>query len=119
MCIRDRKYSDLLNCFLLDFAKSKENSTNGLVTFAIIDKEQHHYQAMIRGVDVDTEIYSCDILFHFDIIDDKIWFQCNYTDLLIEDELLKLGIPKSDIVFGWLPEYAREHSGWGVGEKAA
>jgi len=50
---------------------------------------------------------------------DKVWFQCNYTDLLIEEELVNLGIPKSDIMFGWLPEYAREHSGCGVEDKAA
>ncbi len=113
------KYSKILSQFLKDFEEKHQQSLSGFTTIAIIDKKHHHYQALIRGFQAETEAYSCNILFHFDIIGDKVWFQCNYTDLLIEEELVKLGIPKSDIVFGWLPEYAREHSGWGIGDKAA
>ena len=85
----------------------------------ILDQENHHYQAVTYGFQIQPKKYVFTILFHFDIIDGQIWFQCNRTDLLIEEELLKLGIPKSDVIFAWLPEYARKHSGWGVPEKAA
>jgi len=116
---KTEKYSKLLAAFLVDFADKRGTSYNGLTTKALIDKDHHHYQAILHGFQKQPEKYVLSILFHFDIIDGKVWFQCNYTDLLIEDELLKLGIPKSDIIFGWLPEYARKHSGWGYEEKAA
>lgn len=116
---KTKKYSKILTKFLKDFAKKHQQSANGLSVMAITDRENHHYQAVTYGFQLEPKKYVFSLLFHLDIIDDKIWFQCNYTDLLIEDKLLELGISKADIIFGWLPKYAREHSGWGVEEKAA
>jgi len=115
---KTKKYAELLATFLLKFSDKHKQSTNGLKVMPIIDTERHHYQVVTHGFQKEPKKHVFSLLFHFDIIDEKIWFQCNYTDLLVEDELLKLGIPKSDIVFGWLPEYARVHSGWGI-DKAA
>lgn len=115
---KTKKYSKLLTAFLEDFSNKYKKSANGLTIMPIIDSERHHYQVITHGFQIKPKKHVFSILFHFDIIEEKIWFQCNYTDLLIEDELLKLGVPKSDIIFGWLPEYARVHSGWGI-DKAA
>ena len=115
---KTKKYSKLLTTFLEDFSNKYKKSANGLAVMPIIDSERHHYQAVTHGFQIKPKKHVFSILFHLDIIEEKVWFQCNYTDLLIEDELLKLGIPKSDIIFGWLPEYARVHSGWGI-DKAA
>lgn len=98
------KYSEILKKFLTDFSKKYKKSANGLSVMPIMDVERHHYQAVMHGFQKKPKKYVFSILFHLDIIDGQVWFQCNYTDLLIEDELLELGIPKSDIVFGWLPE---------------
>ncbi|HAK77820.1 MAG TPA: XisI protein [Runella sp.] len=46
---------------------------------------------------------------HFDIKDDKIWIQQNWTDLLIDEGLIRKGVQKEDIVLGFLPPYAREY----------
>ena len=113
-----KKYAKLLSSYLQAFSERYGKSANGLRIMTLIDTERHHYQAITHGFQKEPKKRVFSILFHFDIIDGKIWFQCNHTDLLIEEELLKLGIPKSDIVFGWLPEYARAHSGWGI-DKAA
>lgn len=53
-------------------------------------------------------------IFHFDIIDGKIWIQCNNTEREIVDELLADGVPKSDIVLGFVPPHARHFSGFAV-----
>ncbi|MEM6698515.1 MAG: element excision factor XisI family protein, partial [Bacteroidota bacterium] len=53
-------------------------------------------------------------LFHFDIVNDKVWLQQNSTDLLITEDLLKRDIPKSDIVLGFKPQYARAFEGFGI-----
>ena len=51
-------------------------------------------------------------LFHFDVIDGKIWIQANNTEEMVGDELMKRGVRQSDIVLGFQPEYAREHTGF-------
>lgn len=40
--------------------------------------------------------------------------QCNNTEREVVDELMANGINKQDIVLGFLPSYAREHSGFAV-----
>jgi len=55
------------------------------------------------------------VLMNFEVVLGK---KRRHSPAVIEDELLKLGVPKSDIIFGWLPEYARAYSGWGI-DKAA
>ncbi|MBN8822093.1 MAG: XisI protein [Spirosoma sp.] len=38
----------------------------------------------------------------------------NNTDILVTDDLMERGIPASDIVIGFLPEYMRAYSGFAV-----
>jgi hypothetical protein len=52
---------------------------------------------------------------HFDIKDDKIWIQCNFTDVDIAQELMELGIPREDIVLGFHPAYLRPYTDYAVG----
>jgi XisI protein len=52
--------------------------------------------------------------FHFDIKDGKVWIQQNRTDIEVGDELIARGIPKSDIVIGFLPVEMRSTSGYAV-----
>ncbi|TAF92595.1 MAG: hypothetical protein EAZ32_00835 [Cytophagia bacterium] len=40
--------------------------------------------------------------------------QCNNTEREIVDELLANGVPKSDIVLGFMPPHARHFSGFAV-----
>jgi hypothetical protein len=41
------------------------------------------------------------VVFHFDIINTKVWVQQNRTDLPIGEELKELGIPEEDIVLAF------------------
>jgi XisI protein len=38
---------------------------------------------------------------HFDIKDGKIWIQQNMTDVDVGQELVDLGVPKEDIIWGY------------------
>jgi hypothetical protein len=58
-------------------------------------------------------VYAC--VMHFDIKDDKIWIQCNFTDVDIAQELMELGIPREDIVLGFHPAYLRPYTDYAVG----
>ena len=62
------------------------------------------------GWQEDTFVFR--VIFHFDIIDGKVWLQRNSSDILIADELVAAGIPKEDIVLGFQPDYVRPHTGF-------
>lgn len=49
---------------------------------------------------------------HLDIINNKIWIQLNNTELDVDQALVEMGVPKEDIVIGFLPAYIRHASGY-------
>lgn len=54
-------------------------------------------------------------IFHFDILDGKIWMQCNNTEWEVVDELMARGVAREDIVLGFVPPYARKFTGFSEG----
>ena len=114
-----KKYSNILASYCLDFEKSHKNSDDALTTIAIIDKERHHYQTSVHGFSKNQHGHVFIVQFHFDIIENKIWIQRNNTNVVIENDLLDLGVPKSDIVFGCVPKYGRHLEGFGVEQESS
>ena len=81
----------------------------------IIDREHHHYQFMREGW-VEKNTFQMGIVLHFSIKPDgKIWIQENQTDVAIDDELLKRGVPAKDIVLGMQPPAYRQFTEFAVG----
>lgn len=79
----------------------------------IADRERNHFQLVTLGWDGKVFVHS--VVFHFDIRPEgKIWLQANWTDTDIAAELVNMGVPKSDIVLGFQPPYARPYSGYAV-----
>ena len=100
------RYQKIIIDVLNEHAKVKPANLPGIEIQVISDPENHHYQLVHLGWSGSHFIHS--VLFHLDIKPDgKIWLQANYTDILIADELVERGIPKSDIVLGIQPPYAR------------
>jgi len=54
---------------------------------------------------------------HFDIINGKIWVQQNGTEWEVGEMLEAHGVPKHDIVAGFLPPELRGYSGYAVGAR--
>jgi aspartyl-tRNA synthetase len=52
---------------------------------------------------------------HLDIKDQKIWIQHDGTEIGIADELVKLGVPKSDIVLAFHEPLVRQYTDFAVG----
>lgn len=105
---KTEKYSKILTDFLTDFAKGQKDAVDGLSTLVIADKERHHYQSVMHGFNEEQYKHSFSVLFHFDIIDEKVWIQANNTDWDFENDLINRGILQSDLIIGWLPKYARQ-----------
>ena len=64
----------------------------------ISDTKNHHYQLVRMGWYNDKHVHYT--VFHFDIIDNKIWIQENHTDVKIEEELIEAGISRREIISG-------------------
>jgi hypothetical protein len=78
----------------------------------IADKENHRYQVVTIGWDNNRFIHDCPM--HFDIIDGKIWVQQNMTEWEVGEMLEEKGVPKSDIVAGFLSPDLRVYSKYAV-----
>ena len=56
--------------------------------------------------------YRHGVIFHFEIKGDKVWLHVNHTDVQIGERLAEKGIPKSDIVLGFLSKWERSLEGY-------
>jgi XisI protein len=51
---------------------------------------------------------------HLDIKNEKVWIQHNGTEANIADELIDLGVSKTDIVLGFHSPYKRQFTDFAV-----
>jgi hypothetical protein len=102
---------NVLEELVTEYASVKA-ANQDLETKAIVDKKNNHFQILSMGW--DNHRFSLNPLLHFDIIDEKIWVQANWTDIELEEFFQEKGVNKNDIVIGFIPPYAREHSGYAI-----
>lgn len=79
----------------------------------VFDREHDHYQLVYVGWKRNGDRdYGC--LLHLDIKEGKIWVQYDGTEVGIANELVELGVPKSDIVLGYHPLSMRKFTDFAV-----
>ncbi len=101
------KYQQIISNFLTTYAKDAQLSASAEVeTRLVIDTKHNSFQLLYIGWHGSKYIFSP--IFHFDIIKDKIWIQCNNTELEINEILSLQGVDYQDIVLGFQPPYVRE-----------
>jgi hypothetical protein len=107
-------YVTILADWLSDFTRRRNNGQNTSVMYELITDDKHgHYQVIRTGWRKD--VFEYNVVFHFQVKPTgKVWILVNNTDLLVTDDLIERGIPASDIVIGFLPEFMRAHSGFAV-----
>ncbi len=82
--------------------------------YVIIDKEKFHYQILIEGWGA-KEKHALKVFMHFHIKPTgKIYILENHSSTDVDEELIEQGVSKSDIVLAFLPNYAREYSGYAM-----
>ncbi|MEM8528401.1 MAG: XisI protein [Bacteroidota bacterium] len=92
---------EILQSLSQEFKLQKE-----LADLVIADTKNGHFQLLRIGWIEDDRILQ--ILVHFDLKEDgKIWIQENATELAVDEELLKKGVPASDIVLAMHPPVYR------------
>jgi hypothetical protein len=109
-----KKYQDII----IDFLNRYNAETGGTTAYSperriLIDKENNAFQLLSVGWRNTHYIFGP--IFHFDIINGKIWLQCNNTEREVVDELMAAGVEKQDIVLGLVTPSARHFHGFAVG----
>ena len=89
------RYRQLIRKILTEYTQSPY--AYGDIQFeTVFDQESDRYLVMILGRKKIRRVHGC--LLHLDIIDGKIWIQCDGTEESIANELLTAGVPKEHIV---------------------
>jgi hypothetical protein len=71
----------------------------------VFDEKNDRYLLIRTGWDGPRSAYG--VVIHLDIINGKIWLQCDNTNAVVADELERAGVPKKDIVLGFHPPEVR------------
>ncbi len=93
-----KKYQKAILKVLHDYAAIKSPFMPGVENKVVADTANHHYQLVRMGWHQDKHVYYP--VFHFDIINGKVWVQENRTDAKIDEELVTAGVATGDIVSG-------------------
>jgi hypothetical protein len=106
-----KRYESAIIGILNEYAKIKYANIQG-GNQLIIDKNNHQYQVVTIGWEDNQFVHDCPM--HFAIIDNKVWIQQNMTEWEVGEMLEESGIPKSDIVIGFLSPDLRPYSKYAV-----
>ncbi|MDY6937160.1 MAG: XisI protein [Cyanobacteriota bacterium] len=90
---RINEYRQKLCEFLENFARNDPSAK------LIFDGDRDRYLVMHDEWRNEYRIYGCAM--HLEIIEGQIWIQHNSTEIYIERELIREGIPAKDIIFGF------------------
>jgi len=105
-------YRTLVQNALEKYAGYKTIYGDTVETQTIFDTTHDHYQLVRAGWDKKDRVYGC--IIHMDIKNGKIWIQHDGTEVGIANELVELGVPKSDIVLAFHAPYKRPYTGFAV-----
>jgi len=79
----------------------------------IVSEDRNQYLLITQGWEGDVQVHSC--LVHLEIIGDKVWIHRDGLEDGIAEDLLRAGVPKSQIVLGFHPPDVRPHTEFAVG----
>ena len=81
----------------------------------ITDVEHGHFQIMSYGWNKEQTKYMTNIIIHYQLKPDgKIWIIENKTEEDVAQALTNRGASKDDIVLGFIPQRARQHTGYAL-----
>ena len=106
-------YEKKIQEVLTDYLAELRQPANSHIDFVpICDKDENHFQIIAMGWEKDERIFN--LLFHLDIIGDKIWVQEDKMEESIAEKLVEKGLSKKDIVLAYFPDYHRGYTEYAV-----
>lgn len=79
---------------------------NGVSYQIIQDEVNHHYLLVRHGMIDYQRIYA--VVYHVDLVGDKIWVQNDITEEAIANKLVDRGISKACVVIGYFSRKKRQ-----------
>jgi hypothetical protein len=111
--LKIKQYEQLILNYLVE-NELHTSENEGYERVVVSDKEHHHYQLLATGWATPTRFVNT-IVIHLQIKENgKIWLLENNTELHPADDLVRLGVPKEDIVLGFHPPQLRSYSGYAM-----
>ncbi len=104
-------YRQLIKQILTEHAQNSPD-TDTVKAQLIFDSENDHYQLSYVGWEGDKRVFGP--IMHFDIIKEKIWIQYNGTEESVAERLVKLGVPRDEIVIGFHSPFKRQFTSYAV-----
>lgn len=101
-----KKYQKAILDVLEEYAAITSPFMPDVENKVIADTKNHHYQLIRMGWYKDRHVHYT--VFHFDLVDGKVWIQENRTDVKIDEELIAHGVSPKDIVSGLQHPVLRE-----------
>lgn len=105
------KYKKILRAEM-EYQASIPFSNANLKIHLVINKEETEFVLLKLGW--VNKIFKHGLLFHFEIKGEKVWLYKNHTDIDIGTRLAEKGIPKSDIVLGFVSRIERTTEGYAL-----
>jgi hypothetical protein len=90
---------EVLQAYATDGVERGPLKPDDMQVRVLLDPRNDHYQVLHAGWRNGRQIFS--VVFHFDIVDGKIWVQRNISDYDIIEDIEAKGVPKSDIVLAF------------------
>ncbi|CAH2572731.1 XisI protein-like protein [Planktothrix rubescens] len=78
----------------------------------IVSEDRNNFLLITLGWEDDVQVHGC--LVHIEVIGDKIWIHRDGLEDGIANELVKAGIPKTQIVLGFHPPNIRPYTEFAV-----
>ena len=104
-----KKIQEVLSEYLTDL---RQPANKDIDFVPISDTDKNHFQIIAMGWDKDERIFN--LLFHLDILGDKIWVQEDKMEHSIAERLVEKGISKKEIVLAYFPDYHRAYTEYAV-----
>jgi hypothetical protein len=109
--LKIKQYEQLILHYLAE-NELHTSESEGYERIVVSDKEHYYYQLLATGWATPTRFVNT-IIIHFQIKPNgKIWLLKNNTELHPAEDLVKLSVPKEDIVLGFHPPQLRTYSGY-------
>ncbi|MGD1806853.1 XisI protein [Dapis sp. BLCC M126] len=105
------KYRNYVKNIITEYSQYKP-SYGDIEVQVVFDEQRDHYQLLNVGWHENRQVRGC--VLQIDIKNEKIWIQHDGTEIGIANELLDLGVPKSDIILAFHAPYKRKYTGFAV-----
>jgi hypothetical protein len=105
------QYRQIIQTLLTEYAGYKSLNPN-IERELICDTNRDRYLIVNLGWEETRHVYGC--IIHIEIRNEKIWIQRNMTDVDFAEELVELGVSKTDIVLGFHSPFKRQFTEYAV-----